>query len=174
MKAEVGITDAAPRILERLRSPGLLLASCSVDGRPNVMTIGWGFIGVLWSRPVFAVWVRPSRYTHGLIKETREFTINVPRAGMERAVEYCGRVSGRDHDKFREAGLTPQRSVHVKPPVIRECSIHLECRVIYEQEVAKAGVRPEVASRWYPSGNFHTVFYGEILAAYADEDWRTA
>jgi len=102
MKVERALLSSLAETKYMLDHGGLLLASVGRDGRPNVMTIGWGLMGTLWARPVFVVAVRPSRYTHRLIEETGEFTVNVPRKGMEEIVEYCGTVSGRDHEVRRE------------------------------------------------------------------------
>jgi len=102
-KVECALKDILMPTYERL-DKGLLLASAGKDGRTNIMTVGWGLIGVLWREPVFMVAVRPSRYTHGLIEETGEFTVNVPKQGMGNTVTYCGTVSGREHDKFKECG----------------------------------------------------------------------
>ena len=57
---------------------GLLLGSVGGDGRVNLMTIGWGLIGIVWFKPIFLVAVRKTRYTHKLMEETGVFTVNVP------------------------------------------------------------------------------------------------
>ena len=36
--------------MRRMREDGLLLVTAGADGKPNVMTIGWGTIGSIWSR----------------------------------------------------------------------------------------------------------------------------
>ena len=80
--------------------PGLLLASIGKNGENNIMTIGWGLIGVLFRKPTFIVAVRKSRYSYKLLNETGVFTVNVPGEGMAEAVDFCGTKSGRDYDKF--------------------------------------------------------------------------
>ncbi len=86
--------------IEQLSRCGLLLASGRI-GKANVMAIGWGLSGILWSKPFFMVAVRSSRFTFKLIEENGDFTVNVPRKGMEEIVSYCGTVSGKDHDKLK-------------------------------------------------------------------------
>lgn len=159
---------------------GCLLVSGNMEkanvGKANVMTIGWGLIGVLWSKPVFMVAVRPSRHTFGLIERSGEFTVNVPSKGMEKAAAYCGSVSGRDVDKFKECNITPVKGKKVATPVIAECPISYECRVIWKTKVdAKVDgiimpVPDDAAKRYYPSGDFHTLYFGEIVAVTADKD----
>ena len=84
----------------------MLLASVDTQGKPNVMTIGWGAVGTIWGRPIFMILVRPSRYTFNLINATGEYTVNVPIPELGDAVSYFGSVSGRDQDKFKVKGLT--------------------------------------------------------------------
>jgi len=62
-KVQVRFTDYFAQTIQRMREDGLLLASVGADGKANVMTIGWGTMGCIWSRPVFIVLVRPSRHT---------------------------------------------------------------------------------------------------------------
>jgi flavin reductase (DIM6/NTAB) family NADH-FMN oxidoreductase RutF len=103
------------------------------DGKPNVMTIGWGTLGAIWGRPVFLVLVRPSRHTYSRLEEVGEFTVNVPPRELAAGVNLCGTVSGRDRDKFQEARLTPVASRQVRPPIIQECVVHYECRILHKQ-----------------------------------------
>jgi len=176
-KIEVPPTAYLEETNRILKDCGLLLVSVGEDGRPNVMAIGWGLIGNLWRKPFFMVAVRPSRHTHKLIEETGDFTVNVPGKGMEETVDYCGTVSGRDHDKFRERNLTPVQGKMVESPIISECRIHYECKVAYKTKVKANQLPKEILSSSYPHGNYHTLYFGEIMATYADEDdekntWR--
>ena len=102
-KLEVGPMDYAPETLQSLASPGLLLVSLDGRQRPNVMTIGWGSMGIYWGRPVFIVPVRASRYTYPCLEKTGDFTVNVLPRKLADLAAFCGTVSGRDHDKFGEA-----------------------------------------------------------------------
>ena len=134
------------------------------------MTIGWGLFGIIWNKPTFAVAIRPTRYTHKLLEESNEFTVNVPNIGMEKVIEYCGNVSGRDRNKFEEMNLTPLPGKRVKSPMISECVIHYECNVIYKTKVEINHLRKEIVSKYYPSRDYHTLYIGEILSVLADED----
>jgi len=169
MKTEISTFKFLDETIRRLNQTGLLLVS-GTSKKANVMTIGWGLPGILWGKPFFIVAVRPSRYTYQFIEETGDFTVNVPRRGMEETVTYCGTVSGRDHDKFKEKSLTPLPSKQVKSPIIEECIIHYECRVAYKTKVVREDLPSSILSSCYPSGDYHTLYFGEILAVYADEN----
>ncbi len=169
-KVRVRYTDLFAQTIQRMRDDGLLLVSLGADGKPNVMTIGWGTIGSIWSRPIFSVLVRPSRHTYSRLEQVNEFTVNVPPPELAAAVSHCGTVSGRDHDKFQETGLTLIPSREVRPPVIKECVIHYECRTLHRNDVVPEALAEAVRDEFYSSGDFHRVYFGEIVAAYADED----
>ena len=168
-KTEISTFKFLDETIRRLNQTGLLLVS-GTSKKANVMTIGWGLPGILWGKPFFIVAVRPSRYTYQFIEETGDFTVNVPRRGMEETVNYCGTVSGRDHDKFKEKSLTPLPSKQVKSPIIEECIIHYECRVAYKTKVVREDLPSSILSSCYPSGDYHTLYFGEILAVYADKN----
>lgn len=168
-KIKLPLTAYAHETAEVLGGCGCLLVSGTIE-KANVMTIGWGLIGRLWGRPVFMVAVRPSRHTHKFIEETGEFTVNIPKKGMEEVAEYCGTVSGRDHDKFKEQALTLEKGKKVASPIISDCGIHYECKVIYKTKFIPDDVPKKVAGQYYRSGDYHTVYFGEIVAVYADKN----
>ena len=169
-KVEVSYADYLKETLDALRKPGLLLVSADASGKPNAMTIGWGTIGIIWGKPIFVVLVRPSRYTHGLIEQMEDFTVNVPSADMADVVAFCGSASGRDHDKFAEKGLVAVPGRKVKSPIIDQCVIHYECKVVHKNDVLKDNLASEIVSSAYPRGDFHTIYFGEILSVYASPD----
>ena len=39
------------------------LFGVTADGDSNAMTVSWGEAGVLWNKPIFTVFIRPTRYT---------------------------------------------------------------------------------------------------------------
>jgi flavin reductase (DIM6/NTAB) family NADH-FMN oxidoreductase RutF len=169
-KTTIRYSDFFAQVMQRMRQEGLLLVTADAEGKPNVMTIGWGAIGSIWGRPVFIVLVRPSRFTYSRLEEVAEFTVNVPPRELAAAANFCGTVSGRDRDKFIEAGLTLMESRQVRPPIITECAVHFECRTLHRNDVDPAALVQGVLDDAYPAGDFHRVYFGEIVAAYADED----
>jgi flavin reductase (DIM6/NTAB) family NADH-FMN oxidoreductase RutF len=169
-KVTIRYTDYLMQTIQRMREDGLLLATSGADGKPNVMTIGWGTIGAIWGRPVFLVLVRHSRYTYSRLEEAGEFTVNVPPRELAAEVNFCGTVSGRDHDKFEEARLTAAASRQVRPPIIEECVVHYECRIVHKSDVVPGALVQAILDDAYAQGDFHRVYFGEIVAAYADQD----
>jgi flavin reductase (DIM6/NTAB) family NADH-FMN oxidoreductase RutF len=106
------------------------------------------------------------------MEQTEDFTVNVPSAELREAVAFCGSKSGRDYDKFAEKGLTAVPGKKVKSPIIDECVIHYECKVVHKNDVLKDELASAIVSSAYPAGDFHTIYYGEILSVYASPDAR--
>jgi len=169
-KQDVSYTCCFGEVMKVLTDIGLLLASKDANDRPNAMTIGWGTIGSVWRKPLWIVLVRPSRYTYQCIEKTGDFTVNVPPPALKEAVLFCGTKSGRDFDKFATANLTavPGRSVNV--PVIEECVVNYECRVVHHNDIIPSELAGEIQNSAYKSGDYHRVYFGEILETYADPD----
>jgi flavin reductase (DIM6/NTAB) family NADH-FMN oxidoreductase RutF len=157
-------------VLKILTGRGLLVGSYDAAGKANLMTIGWGSIGNIWGVPLWIVLVRPSRYTYQCIEHSGCFTVNVPPEGLSMACAVCGSQSGRDADKFAACKLTAARGVHVLAPTVEECPIIYECQVVHSNDVVPAKLIHEIRSGMYISGDFHRVYFGKILAAYAAPD----
>jgi len=98
-----------------------------------------------------AVW--KGAYTNQVIKKTKEFTVNVPTADLLDKVWLAGTKSGKKVDKVSLLKLTMEPGKKVKAPVIGECAAHLECKLVKSLDVGEC-----------------TLFVGEVLAAYADEE----
>jgi len=131
--------------------PVVLLTCVDVDGAPNVLTVSW--IGIASSIPPHvSVSLRPYRLSTAVIRRTGEFVINCPTEDLLLAVDRCGMVSGRTVAKLAATGLTPEPASLVKPPLIRECPVSLECRVVRAVNL--------------PS---HELFIAEVLAVQVDE-----
>ena len=61
-------------------------------------------------------------------------------------------------------------SRQVRPPIIAECVVHYECRTLHRNDVVPEALVQAVLDDAYAAGDFHRVYFGEIVAAYADED----
>jgi len=132
--------------------PAVVVSCADKQGKPNLITLAW--VGTVCSEPpMLSIAIRPARYSHPIIKETREFVVNLPRADQVKAVDICGNISGRGRDKFAAAKLTPVPAAFVKAPLVKEFPVNIECRV---RETLSLGA--------------HELFIAEIVAVHADED----
>ncbi len=161
-----GYGEFAQKTLEQLSQKGVFLTVKSGD-KVNTMTIGWGSLSQYWGQEIFIAPVRFSRYTFELLKDCDEFTISVPTNGqLDDALKICGSVSGRNTDKFKEAGISLKDGKALSTPVIDGCDIYYECKILSFSDMVKDELDNDVAERWYASGDMHRLFFGKIVTAY--------
>ena len=145
MKVSIGPKTMA------LPTPAWLVGSYDAAGKPNLMTAAWG--GICCSKPpCLSVSLRAATYSHGSIMARRAFTVSIPSEDQAARVDYCGIVTGRDHDKFAVLGWTAVASDLVDAPYVGQCPLIVECKVSHVVELG-----------------LHTMFVGEILDVKVDE-----
>lgn len=130
-----------------------VLVSCggANECKPNLITIAWAGT-VCTNPPMISISVRPERYSYDIIKKTGEFVVNLPTVKQTKATDWCGVVSGRDHDKFKKNGLTPAPALKVDCPIVLECPVNIECKVVQTLELGS-----------------HDLFIAEVVAVQASE-----
>lgn len=105
-----------------------VMVSCGNMEKSNIITIAW--TGILNSNPPKTyISVRPSRHSFEIIKETKEFVINLTPASLVKEADYCGIYTGKKIDKFEKCKLTKGSASTVGCPIIEECPMNLECKV---------------------------------------------
>ena len=160
--------EQSTEMLDQLKK-GAFLTTKKSD-KVNTMTIAWGGINFVWTKPVFVIYVRYSRDTYEMLKENDEFTVSVPLSmDLRQELMYCGTKSGRDTDKIKDCKFTLVKGRKVETPIIKECDLHYECKIIYRQAMEPNTIIDEVHSRHYSNNNFHMIYYGEIMDAYLIE-----
>lgn len=119
--------------------------------RANVMTCN-RIASCSAEPPRLSISVRPSRYSHTLIRETGEFVVNIPSPEQQALTDYLGVVTGREEDKIGISGLNLAPALHVRTPLLVDCPVNVEC--VVEQALDL---------------NSHTLFIGRVLAVHAEE-----
>lgn len=138
-----------------LPSPVLIIGTYSPDGRPNIMNAAWG--GIASSQPpCISVSLREATQTYHNIIRTGCFTVNIPTEKYFRKADYVGMVSGKECDKFKDTGLTPEKSKLVDAPVVTEFPYSLECKLLQQVNLG-----------------LHTMFIGEIVGMVAGREILT-
>ena len=132
--------------------PVVLVSCCDSRGNDNIITVAMT-TNICRKIPHLGIVINGEKYSAKLIKETREFVVNIPNAEMIKKVDFCGESHGDHIDKFSQAGLTKTDSQIIRPKIINECPINIECKLkdIYSIE----------------SSN---LFIGEIVKTHIDED----
>ena len=127
------------------------MVTCSDGEHDNIITIAWtGIVNTV--PPKTYISVRPSRYSHKIIKESGVFAINLTTKALVRHADWCGVYTGAKVDKFVKCGLNREAATEIDCPLIAESPLSLECRV----------------TDIIPMGS-HDMFLADIVAVDVDE-----
>ena len=146
----------------RIGEDWMLITAANSRGEVNTMTASWGCAGILWNKPVAICFIRPQRYTYGIVEDSDTLTLSFFPAGEYRdALRYCGTKSGRDGDKFAATGLTVAKTAE-GTPYPAEANLVLVCRKLYADDLKEnTFIDPEMLKH-YPSKDYHKFYICEI------------
>lgn len=120
--------------------------------KANIVTIAW--VSLLTSvPPSLGISVGTKGYSGELIRNNKEFSVNIATVDIMTEADFCGITSGKDTDKFKATGLTKMPSSVIRSPIIKECPLNLECRLVESNMVGRTN---------------H--FIGEIVQTHIDTD----
>lgn len=121
-KVDVGWSDAIMML-----PPSQVFLLAVGEEEPNIITVG--MFGVFSFLPLtIGIGLTTSRHSYKLIRETPDFTLNLPGKELVEAVKLCGEKSGSRLAKFKETGLTAVPGKRTKSPKIGECLMNIECK----------------------------------------------
>ena len=132
--------------------PYVLAVTLDSNGKANIIGLGWWTIAG-WDPPMCAISVGKARYSHKCLEDNPEYVLCFPSSEQSKGAWFCGKKSGKDHDKFAETKFEKLPSKIVKPPIIKGCVVAFECAV-------KCSV----------DAGDHTLFLAEIVAIHGDKD----
>ena len=130
-----------------------VMVSCGNMEKANIMTVAW--TGILNTNPATCyISVRPERYSYSIIKDTKEFAINLTTRKLAYATDWCGVKTGAKVDKFKEMNLHKEKAKFLQAPLIKESPISIECKV----------------KKIVPLGS-HDMFIADVLSIDVDEKY---
>jgi flavin reductase (DIM6/NTAB) family NADH-FMN oxidoreductase RutF len=129
----------------------VILVTSKSGEKTNIITLAW-HTPVSFDPPLVAIFIGKTCFSNQLIKEGKEFVISIPTEDMGEKALLIGSKSGKEIDKFSEAKLTQLKSSKVKPPLIKECPISIECKLVKEVEAGD-----------------HTIFIGEVVEIHSSK-----
>ena len=144
-----------------------LVLSAGNEAAYNGMTVSWGHLGCLWSpnRPTAIAYVRPQRYTKEFLDKQELFTLSL--ISDKKALGYLGSHSGREGNKFANAGVKPLFTDGTV--AVDGAKLVLVCRKLYQAPLQESGfVDKSIVSQDYANGDFHEMYVGEIIKAYCE------
>lgn len=122
------------------------------QGRINGMAVAWN-TGLSSKPPLFGLLIAPKRLTHEMIEKSGQFTVNFLPADKSEIIAICGRISGRDMDKFKEYNIELEPSVKISSPIIKQSYAAYECKL----------------NKIIPLGD-HSLVIGEVLNVHYERD----
>ena len=157
---EVGEIENA---FERIGKDWMLITAADKDGKVNAMTASWGCMGVLWNKNIAVCFIRPQRYSYGLVEDSERISLAFFGGTHREALGICGRLSGRDNDKLALSGLTDGTLDGV--PAIAEAELVLVCRKIYCDDIKpECFIDKSLLSHY--KNDYHRIYVCEIEKAY--------
>ncbi|MBQ7125199.1 MAG: flavin reductase family protein [Clostridia bacterium] len=127
-----------------------VMVSCGDFDAPNIITVAW--TGTVNTKPPMTyISLRPTRHSYGIIKEKREFVINLTPTSLIKEADFCGIYTGAKVNKFEKCRFTKEKASKIDTPLIAESPINLECIV---KEIIPLGT--------------HDMFLAEIVAVNVD------
>ena len=140
-----------------------MLLSAGNDTSMNMMTIAWGALGELWGKPIVTVYVSTDRYTYKFLEDNEYFIVTAFPEQFRDKLQYLGSVSGRDEDKVKGSGLTPEFT-NLGNPIYKEANLAIECKKIYAEQFKKE-LMPLEQRQWYDEKKqgVHVMYIGEIV-----------
>ena len=127
----------------------------------NSMTISWGMLGTIWSRPAATVYVRTSRYTHEFMDREDTFTVSFFPESMKDVLRIAGTRSGREIDKMHLQGL--ELCEDTDDIVYKNAEITLVCKKLFVQRLNAESIPAEVMASHYPTRDMHDTYIGEVV-----------
>jgi flavin reductase (DIM6/NTAB) family NADH-FMN oxidoreductase RutF len=122
------------------------LVGALVDGKPNYVAVA--HLGINDFETI-SIGLHKNHYTNIGIRANKTFSINIPSVNLIKETDYCGIVSGRNHDK---AILFKTFYGKLKTaPLIEQCPINMECQLTQTIDLPT-----------------HDLFMGKIVNTHAD------
>lgn len=130
-----------------------VMVSCGDMKDSNIITVAW--TGIINTNPAKVyISIRPERFSYNIIKEKKEFVINLTNKKLAYATDWCGVKTGAKLDKFKEMKLTKQKCEFVEAPAIMESPVSIECKVTEIKELGS-----------------HHMFIADVLSIDADKKY---
>ncbi|MEG1027636.1 MAG: flavin reductase family protein [Oscillospiraceae bacterium] len=158
---ELSVNDLQFKPFDKIGNDWFLLTAGNMENY-NTMTASWGGLGVLWSRNVVNIYVRPQRYTFDFMEKSEYFTMTFFKEELRDALKYCGSKSGRDVDKAKECNLT---ALKIGDSVsFEEGEYVVLCKKLYATNINPDDFTEKaIIDECYPKKDYHRMYTAEII-----------
>lgn len=141
------------QVYKHLEPGPVVMVTTTRNGKNNIMCMSWHMM-MEFEPPIIGCIISNRNYSYENIIKTKECVINIPTVDLIKKVVGCGNTTGSKINKFEKFHLTPKSASQVNSPLIDECYLNLECKIIdtrlvkkynlFILEVNKAWIDPSV------------------------------
>ena len=117
------------QVYKQLEPGPVVLVTTAYHKKNNIMTMSWHTM-MDFEPPIIGCVISNRNFSFENLVKTKECVINIPTVELAKKVVGIGNTSGRRVDKFEKFDLTAQDAETVQAPLIEECFVNLECKVI--------------------------------------------
>lgn len=120
-----------------LLEPGpVVLVTTAHKGKTDIMTQSWHTM-MEFTPPLVGCVISGRNHSFEALTKTKECVLSIPSVELAKQVVGIGNCSGSKVDKFKKFKLTALPASKVAAPLIAECFVNLECRVVDTRMVNK-------------------------------------
>lgn len=151
-----------PGNIIKMISQDWMLVTAGNKEKFNTMTANWGGIGYLYNKPIAICFINPARYTYQFMETSDTYTLTFYTEAYREALDYCGKVSGKDTDKVRNSGLTPV----ITPDgsiAFKQAWLIIECKKLVSQSLSPDSINDATEKAKRASQPMHKMYIGEII-----------
>jgi flavin reductase (DIM6/NTAB) family NADH-FMN oxidoreductase RutF len=157
--------EKIPGNIIRQLSEDWMLVTAGDKTKFNMMTAGWGGLGVLFGKSVAFCFINPLHYTYQLMEKGDRYTFSFYTEAYRDALKYCGSTSGRDIDKVKGSGLTPVTTPNGAQS-FGEAWLIIECKKLVSQSLTPESLCDEKVKEEWAGKQLSKMFIGEITGVW--------
>jgi flavin reductase (DIM6/NTAB) family NADH-FMN oxidoreductase RutF len=136
----------AQNYLQHAIAPRPICFASSIDANGRVNLSPFSFFNLFSSNPPIVIFsparrVRDNTTKHTLenVLEVPEVAINIVDYGMVQQVSLSSCEYSKEVNEFVKAGFTEMKSTMIRPPLVKESKIKMECRVLEVKPLGSGG-----------------------------------
>ena len=133
-------------------NPFALVSTRKPDDTTNLMALSW------WTYasnhpPTIAVCISKKGYSNELIKNNKEFCLNIVDVSLRESAFLCGTLSGRSENKPKKFDIAVVDPLEIQTKLVKEHKVAFECRLVDTADAAD-----------------HSIFIAEIVACHLNPE----
>jgi flavin reductase (DIM6/NTAB) family NADH-FMN oxidoreductase RutF len=132
--------------LQHAIAPRPIAFASTIDNEGNVNLSPFSFFNLFSSNPPIVIFsparrVRDNSTKHSLqnVEEVKEVVINIVDYDMVQQTSLASCEYPKDTSEFLKAGFTPEKATIIRPPMVKESKIKLECQVLEIKSLGNEG-----------------------------------